>query len=186
MENILKFSILNKLKSVYRICPVNERKESTAEHTWSCLMLADYFISKYNYKLNKEKVYELIMYHDIVEIETGDIPLCPQESYSSIEKQENEMVAAKKLRGVLPYPLNEKFWETFEEYEKRETLESKFAKAIDAYDAIVQSLDYKDIWKGWTKEFLILKKSKYFEPFSEMSEIFYETVDYLIKEGYID
>lgn len=72
MDELQRIRKLYKLKSVYRDSSVGNRKESSAEHSWSCLMLADYFIEKMNLKIDRIKVYELLMYHDLVEIEAGD------------------------------------------------------------------------------------------------------------------
>ena len=75
IEDILKLKRINKLKFVERRNSVGERKESPAEHSWSCLIIADYFIDKIKQKLDKLKVYNLLIYHDLVEIESGDIPI---------------------------------------------------------------------------------------------------------------
>jgi hypothetical protein len=64
-------------------------------------------------------------------------------------------------------------------------LESKFAKAIDALDAIVHELDYKEDWKGWTKEFIIEKKEKFFVHFPEIKKVFNEILDYMVTNNYI-
>lgn len=175
MEDIQKFRLFNKLKSVYRHNSVNDRKESTAEHTWGSLILADFFLSKNDYGLDRLKVCELLMYHDVVEIETGDIPLHP--NIPRADKLESEIQAAKILNEKLPEPLNKKFLELFNEFEEKTTKEARFAKAIDALEAVIHELDYKKDWKGWTKEFLIEKKAKLFDEFPEMKKVF----DYLLK-----
>ncbi len=78
IEEINKLKIFNKLKTITRSSSVDNRKESTAEHTWSALVLADFFLTKTNTKLNRLKVYELLMYHDVAEIYAGDTPLHPE------------------------------------------------------------------------------------------------------------
>lgn len=76
METINKLRKFYHLKNVDRDAVVGKRKESSAEHSWSTLILADYFLNIMNDKsLNRLKVYELLLYHDIVEIESGDIPI---------------------------------------------------------------------------------------------------------------
>lgn len=184
MEDIHKFRIFNKLKTVYRFNSVGNKKESSAEHSWSCLILADFFLSKFDFNLNRLKVYELLMYHDVVGIETGDTPLNPK-----IKRQDNsekEKKAAKLLHKELPIPLNDKFLKLFTEFEEQKTLESKFAKAIDALDAEIHEIDYKQDWKGWTEEFLISKKLKFFEEFPELKKVFFEIIDYLKENNYFD
>jgi len=77
MKEINAFRILNGLKSAYRLNKVGERRESAAEHSWSCLLLADPFLSSCEEPLDRLKVYELLLYHDVVEIIVGDSPLQP-------------------------------------------------------------------------------------------------------------
>ncbi len=184
MKAINKFRTFNKLKSTYRFNSVENRKESSAEHTWSCLILADFFITKFNLKLDKLKVYELLMYHDVVEIEAGDTPLHP--NMKEQNKSEKEKKAMKILYKKLPTPLNKKFYNLFEEYEEQKTKESKFAKAIDALDAVIHELDYKEDWKDWSEEFLMNKKLKFLEEFPEVKKIFFEIINYLKENNYFN
>ena len=184
MEDIHKFRIFNKLKTIYRFNSVENRKESSAEHSWSCLILADFFLSKINFSVDRLKVYELLMYHDIVEIEAGDTPLHPE--IKRVGKFEKEKKAMELLHKNLPTPLNDKFLNLFTEFEEQKTLESKFAKAIDALDAEIHELDHKQDWKGWTEEFLISKKLKFFEEFPELKKVFFEILDYLKENDYFN
>lgn len=182
MDEILKFNTFNHLKKVYRFNSVEGRKESSAEHTWSCLMLADYFLSITNLDVDRLKIYELLMYHDVVEIETGDIPIDPKGSTD--QKKEGELEAAKRLKDKLPKKQFEKFIELFTEFENYNTIEARFAVAVDKFDGILQEIDYKEDWKNWSKQFLLDLKSKYFEEFPEIKKIFLETVDWLEENDY--
>lgn len=78
IDDINKFRLFNKLKSVYRFSSVDNRKESTAEHTWSAMILADFFLTKTEIKLDRLKIYELLMYHDVAEIYARDTPFIPK------------------------------------------------------------------------------------------------------------
>lgn len=184
MEEIHKFRIINKLKSVYRFNSVDDRKESSAEHSWSCLVLADFLLNIYNFKVDRLRVYELLMYHDLVEIKTRDYVLKPNLVHKN--KKEEELEGAKSLKLELPEKLANKYFELFQEYEDQKTKEARFAKAIDQLDAEIHELDYKQDWQGWTKKFLIEKKLKYFEEFPELKEIFLEIVKYLEENTYFD
>ncbi|MBR9676827.1 HD domain-containing protein [Candidatus Woesearchaeota archaeon] len=188
MEDLLKFRVLNKLKSVYRMNSVDNRKESSAEHTYSCLLLADYFFDKIEQRLDKQKVYELLLYHDIVEIETGDSPITPDKDHQKARqnKKQNELVAAKELKGKLPKSMQKKFFNLFLEFENEKTVESRFAKAIDTLDAFIHEIDRKEDWKGWSKKFLVDKKEKYFEEFPLMLELFHKLLNYVEKQGYFN
>lgn len=75
MQTILQIKKLYELKHVLRDNHVRNRIESVAEHSRSALILADYFLSTLQLDVDRLRVYELLMYHDVVEIETGDIPV---------------------------------------------------------------------------------------------------------------
>ena len=182
MEDLQKLRRLYQLKNVKRANSVGKRKESPAEHTWSCLILADYFLSRTKKKLDRLKVYELLLYHDVVEIEAGDVNLLDVKKRKEKELREKE--AANTLRKTLPSPLNTKFIASFTEFEDCRTPEAKFAKAIDALDAVIHELDYKKDWKNWTEQFLREKKRPWFAEFPELQQAFAEILDYLGKEGY--
>lgn len=182
MKEINKFRTIYELKKVYRENSVEKRKESSAEHSWSCLILADYFMSKHDMKLDRLKVYELLMYHDLLEIETEDVPLNPENN--RIEKNEEKEI--KILENKLPYPINLKFIDLYKEYKERKTKEARFSKAIDVLDAQIHELDYKEDWKGWTREFLVEQKIKYVKEFSPLEEAFNEVVEYLIENDFLE
>lgn len=182
MKDLLRLKRINALKQVYRSSSVADRKESTAEHTWATLMVADYFFGKISAKLDRLKVYELLMYHDLVEIIAGDTVLHPTKEHK--DKKEKEMKAALELKKDLPEPISTKFFELFKEFEEQKTKEAQFARTIDKFEAVLHELDYKERWKGWTKEFILKKKEFDMSRFPEVEKIFLEMLDYAEKEGY--
>lgn len=185
------------LKRVERANTVASRKESPAEHSWSCLILADYFLSRMEkskrerrpgrlkpgrLNLDRLNVYELLMYHDVVEIEAGDVNILLEQERK--HKAERERQAAHVLHQHLPVELGKKFLALFHEYEEGKTIEARFAKAIDALDAEIHELDYKEDWKGWTEEFLRKKKGPLFEEFPELKKAFEEMMAFVKEERY--
>lgn len=189
MKDILKIRKLYELKKVYRANSVEERKESSAEHTWSSMILADYFLDifeKENFKptLNREKVFQLLLYHDIVEIEVGDVSIHLEDQ--RIGKKEKELKAIEILSKQVPKEMSKKIIELFYEYEMAETIEAKFAKAIDVLDAQIHELDYKSDWKGWTEDILRKHKKKKVEHFPILDKFFEDLIKLLRTEGYFD
>jgi len=183
MEDVHKLRVINRLKSVHRSNSVDGRKESSAEHSWSCLLLADYFLTKFPREIDRLRVYELLMYHDMIEIETGDLPLSP----NSRKLGKGDIgEAAGRLEGRLPHPISGKFIALFREFEEQKTIESRFAKAVDALDAEIHELDYKGDWKGWTREFLVESKLRFFDEFPEMKGMFEKMLEYLVENGYFE
>lgn len=184
MEEINKLRTIYGLKKVERANSVSGRKESPAEHIWSCLILADYFMSMVGRKLDRLKVYELLMYHDLVEIETGDVNLLNGEERKN--KKEKEAKAVMTLKKKIPGVLGDKLNSLFKEYEAGKTKEARFARAVDALDAELHELDYKEDWKGWTEEFLRRTKGPLFEEFPEIKEAFEKTLAYCREKGYFE
>ena len=58
---IIALTELEKLKYVERGTNVKGRKESTAEHSWSCLLIADILIDYVEDPLNRLKVNEYLI-----------------------------------------------------------------------------------------------------------------------------
>ena len=190
-ENVEKLRIFNKLKSVYRFAKVRDEKfqrnESSAEHTWNCLVVADVIMSEFNYDVNRLKVYELLMYHDLVEVHAGDFPLHDLKTHDKKkQKQEIELLSAQKLTQELPPSISSKFYTLFEEFEEAQTIEAKLANVVDKFEAIIHEISYKDNWKGWTKEFTLTKVDSSFDEFKEIKVLMLEIIEYLDEEGYFE
>ena len=185
MENINKLRRFYHLKNIERQCSVGKRKESSAEHSWSCLILADYFLTtiKEN-NLDRLKVYELLMYHDVVEIEAGDVPIHHEEK--RINKKELEIKAAHKLKKEFPKEIEDKFIALFIEFEDQKTREARFAKAIDALDSLMHELDYKEDWVGWTEEQVRRYHGAYVKLFPELEDSFDKMLKYCDEQGYFN
>jgi putative hydrolase of HD superfamily len=190
MSELDKFRIIYKLDSIYRFASVDDRHESTAEHTWSTLILADYILNssdKQALKIDRLKVYELLMYHDLVEIYSGDTPLDPKNKSDKVTNQiKRENIAFKRLVKELPEALTNKYKLLRDEYENMKTVESRFAKAIDKLDACLHEMDYKKDWIGWSEKFLRDKTSEYFTEFPLIMEIFEEFLKYANENGFFN
>jgi putative hydrolases of HD superfamily len=195
LKSINKFRKIYGLKSVYRLNSVDTRHESAAEHTWSSLILADWILNEMSNKsegskssvepksdIDRLKVYELLMYHDLVEIHAGDTPINAEDKIAT--QKEREHTAFEKLITELPDSMTEKYKSLYEEFEQRKTKEAKFAKAIEEMDSSLHELDYKKDWKGWTEKFMREKKTKYYTEFPIIMEIFEEFLKYCNENGF--
>jgi putative hydrolases of HD superfamily len=142
-----KILVIYRLKEVYRSCHVLERNESSAEHSWSSMILADYFLSRMKAKLNRERVMEILLYHDLVEIEAGDTYVHDTEALKTKEKREKAGLA--RLKKKMPGILVKRYISLYKEYKECKTAEAKFANAIDKLDPIVHSLENGHSWAQW-------------------------------------
>ena len=185
MSELRKVYEFYKLKEVDRITTVNSRKESSAEHSWSCLVLADYFLTKYDLKVDRQKVFDLLLYHDLVEIETGDTPAHELNKRQEIKGYEKS--ASRMLADNLPLVLKEKYLELSKEYNGRKTQESKFASAINQLDGMMQAIYNKDIWKKykWDEALTRKIKEKNFVEFPQLREFFESIMKHLVDGDYL-
>jgi len=177
MDDFLKLRKIYELKKVYRRNSVEKRHESSAEHSWSAILVADYLLNFVDQKIDRLKVYDLLLYHDIVEIETGDIPVLEVKDKQA--KEANELLAMEVLAKKLPKEIQKKAVALFNEYVERKTVEARFAVAVDKMDAILHALDYKDDWKTWDEKILRNYSEKKFAEFPKILAMFEEIVKFL-------
>jgi putative hydrolase of HD superfamily len=185
MNDINRLREIYGLKSVYRNTTVGERKESSAEHSWSCLLLADFLLDYVNEKIDRLRVYELLMYHDLVEVYAGDVVFHPKNIIDKEQKKQVEDSSALLLKNRLPSSMGSRYLELYFEYEERKSYEAKFAKVVDILDAMIHQLDNKDDWVDWTRDFLIKHKLEYFRDFPEIEKLFFDILEYLEEKEYI-
>ena len=174
---------LENLKSVQRGANVDSRKESTAEHSWSCMLIADIVLPHIEEKLDRLKVLEILLYHDIVEVYAGDAKFNNPKQMKL--KEELEAKGMKKIIALLPDP--ERYKKLMEEYESRNSRESKFAKAIDCIDTCIRSLNDARKCKedGFTKELIRAKYKPHVKEFHFIDKLFEELMALLISQGKI-
>jgi putative hydrolase of HD superfamily len=182
MSELDKIRIMFKLKEVNRYSPVGNRHESSAEHSWGCILLAQYFLKKTKLKINELNVLKMLSYHDMVEIVSGDVHLLEKDNRKIPESE-----GAKILRTMLPDAINDEYYNYYIEFEEGKTIEAKFAKAIDKLESVLHIMDYKENWikERWTEQMLRDHKEKYFESIPEIHAFFNELVEYLKNENYL-
>jgi 5'-deoxynucleotidase YfbR-like HD superfamily hydrolase len=123
----------DKLKTVLRRTPlVNaSRFENSAEHSWHLLLAAMVMREHAAADIDLWRVFELLVVHDLVEIDAGDTFAYDLEGQKT--KADREQAAADRLFGLLPADQAVRFRELWEEFEARETTASRFANAMDRF-----------------------------------------------------
>lgn len=127
------------LKEVIRYMVDREEEittESVAEHVYALHLLADYFmpLEDTGKELDQIKVHTMIQYHDIDEIETGDIL-----GYLKTDEQRaEEAKTAERVIQKLPEHMQAEILVLNKEYNAQETAESKFVKALDRIEPLFQ------------------------------------------------
>ena len=138
LNEISKLQYLYKLKIVIRYAQTRELEDSTesvAEHVYGMHILATYFLAQLDKKgeWNKARIYEMITFHDLDEIDTGDTI-----GYLKTEADElNEADVKRKIVEVVPSQMQPMLLSVIDEYEKQQTIESRFVKAIDKFEPLV-------------------------------------------------
>lgn len=180
MNKLIKaISELEKLKTVERGLNVGNRKESSAEHSWSCLLIADILLNQVDEDLNRLKVFEYLLYHDVPEVYAGDAKFNNPEEMRL--KQEKEEAAIQKILSFIPNP--NRFSTILSEYEHRQTREAEFAKAIDCIDSCIRNLndDRKSNEDGFTESLIRDKYKTHVAKFQLTNELFEEIMQELIR-----
>lgn len=110
--------------------------ESVAEHIFGMYVICDYFLGLEDPQvvLDRNRIHELILFHELGEIETGDISLKDKTE----EHRIFERGAAARVAGRLPGGVGEKALERFQEFEAGSTPEAQFAVAIDKIEPIFE------------------------------------------------
>ena len=114
----------------------SDRRENDAEHSWHLAVMAIVLAEHSDKPIDLLKVLKMVLIHDIVEIDAGDTFF-----YSSTENHDNreeELVAAKRIFGILPNKQAEELIAIWNEFEDAETDEAKFAKSLDRFEPLLQ------------------------------------------------
>ncbi|HSI20944.1 MAG TPA: HD domain-containing protein [Verrucomicrobiae bacterium] len=119
-----------------------ERHENDAEHSFQLALTGWYLIESDNLPLNRIRIVELALTHDLVEVYAGDSPVFQEKTGS---KDEDEKEAVQQLKKQFPgftslEPL-------LNEYKERATEESKFVYALDKLLPIINN--YLDGGRSW-------------------------------------
>jgi putative hydrolase of HD superfamily len=122
---------IDKLKSILRhtILIDRSRRENTAEHSWHLAVMANLLAEYATGPVDVARVTQMVLAHDIVEIDAGDTFAFDAEGI--VTKKQREREAADRIFGLLPAEQGKELRGLWEEFEAEETLDSQFANAID-------------------------------------------------------
>lgn len=120
----------DKLKSVIRANVLSDgsRFENTAEHSWHLCLWAVIFADQSN-GANIPRVVQMLLLHDLVEIDAGDHPIHLPQNADAIHVAES--AAATRLFGMLPADQGVAFRLLWDEFEACKTTDARFARMID-------------------------------------------------------
>lgn len=143
MENLLKqiafIKEIDKLKYILRKTKLinSDRRENDAEHSWHLAMMALVLAEHSNEPIDILKVLKMVLIHDIVEIDSGDVFI--YDTLKNHTNTEEELKAAERIFGILPSEQAKELIMIWKEFELGQTPEAKFAKTMDRLEPLLQN-----------------------------------------------
>ena len=132
LEQQIAFIVeIDRLKTVIRqnYLADGSRRENTAEHSWHVTLMAVILSEHAAEAVDRARVLELLLVHDLVEIDAGDT--FAYDSAGEQTKAAREQAAAERIFGLLPAAQAAYLRAAWDEYEASETPEARFALSLD-------------------------------------------------------
>jgi len=164
LEKQIRFLIeIDRVKHIFRQTRLfdHSRHENDAEHSWHLAIMAIILAEHANSHVDAAKVIKMVLIHDIVEIDAGDTLVYAE--HLNEKKIDAEQAAARRIFGLLPEDQRDEMIRIWEEFEKKETIEAKFAGALDRLEPVLQNcMDNGYAWKnhGIPKEHVLSLNSR--------------------------
>ena len=130
---------IDKLKTILRQTSLmdNSRRENSAEHSWHLAAMALTLGEYAEPRTDLTHVVKMVLVHDIVEIDAGDV--FAYDAAGNVGKVDREKLAAARIFGLLPEEQGREFRQLWEEFEARETMEAKYANALDRLQPLLNN-----------------------------------------------
>ncbi|MFN4191326.1 MAG: HD domain-containing protein [Tabrizicola sp.] len=142
-----QFAFLNeadRLKHVMRATTLADgsRSENSGEHSWHLALYALVLADQAGPGVNIDRVIRMLLIHDLVEIDVGDVPIHSQngQAHASAGTRAAEARAAERIFGLLPADLCDSLRALWEEFEAAETPDARFAKSLDRVQPVMANL----------------------------------------------
>ncbi len=134
----------DRLKSVLRATTVlrGARPENSGEHSWHLALYALVLADQAGPGVSIDRVIRMLLIHDLVEIDTGDVPIhaADGQAHGSARVLAAEQAAAERIFGILPNDLRDDLRALWEEFEAAQTPDAVFAKSLDRVQPVMQNL----------------------------------------------
>ena len=138
-EQIEFLCAIDDLKGVLRQTTLldGSRQENSAEHSWHLALYAIVLAEYGGRGLDLCRVVQMVLVHDIVEIDAGDTYIYDEKEQET--KEEREQQAADRLFALLPDDQAGVLRSAWNEFEERLTPEARFAYAIDRLQPLLHN-----------------------------------------------
>jgi putative hydrolase of HD superfamily len=137
--------IVGKLKTTKRSGWVSQlsiqNPESVADHSYRCALMA--IVLTYDQEIDKNKVVQMLLLHDIQEAITGDYDSIEKKRIGRKQVRNQQANAIQQVTSLLPELQKERYLTLWQEYEKKTTPEAAIANDIDKIEMLIQALEYE-------------------------------------------
>lgn len=142
-QQLLFLTEADKLKSILRGTSLHDgsRRENSGEHSWHIALYAMVMAEHSTRPINIDRVIRMLLIHDLVEIDAGDVPIHSAAARDQAAQEAIEQAAADRIFGLLPADQSQIFRALWDEFEAAETNDAIFAKSIDRVQPVVSNLE---------------------------------------------
>ncbi|WP_323715984.1 HD domain-containing protein [Paracoccus aminovorans] len=134
----------DRLKSVLRasLLADGSRRENSAEHSWHLALYALVLAGEAGPGVDIGRVIRMLLLHDLVEIDTGDVPIHAQNgaAHHGAAQLAAEAAAAARIFGLLPQGQGAALQALWTEFEANRTPDAVFAKSLDRAQPVMQNI----------------------------------------------
>lgn len=173
---------IDKIKYIERRTKLlnSDRRENDAEHSWHLAMMAIALAEHANEPVDVLKVIKMVLIHDIVEIDSGDIFI--YDTQKNHTNTNEELKAANRIFGILPDDQAEELITLWIEFEMGETSDARFARTLDRLEPLLQNASNGGgTWKEFDVDYIKVVDKK--EVMKYGSEAIWEYAKQLIDES---
>lgn len=179
---------VDKLKTIFRQSFITDqsRYENDAEHSWHLALMAFLLAEYTDEPVDLVKVMKMVLMHDIVEIDAGDTYCYDEEG--KLDKREREEKCAERIFSMLPEDQSKEMFALWEEFERMETPEARYAAALDRLQPVL--LNYTAQGLSWKNHGIfidqVLERNQRIKNSSEKLWSFVqELLEDALKKGYL-
>ncbi|WP_238386432.1 HD domain-containing protein [Streptococcus sp. S784/96/1] len=155
------FNEVEKLKTITRQNQtLDNRFENSAEHSWQLALMAITLREYFSELVNMEKVMLMLLLHDVGEIGVGDTSVFDE--IGKLDSYERELASVTQTFSFLPMEQKEYYLNVWQEFEKGNSVEARYARCVDAIAPLMNHLliaEKGDNPDGLTKNQVLAKKA---------------------------
>ena len=179
---------VDKAKGILRSTHVSvaDRRENDGEHAWHVALIALVLAEYAPPGIDLLRVIAMLLLHDIVEIDAGDVNVYDAEA--RVGQLARERRAADRIYGLLPSEQGLEFRELWEDFEARESPEARFAASIDRLQPLL--LNYHTQGATWrdrevTRAQVLAVNAHIADGSQELWELARAVIDDAAEHGYL-